>query len=170
MPIKVTLHDLRGADDQQREFAEQAVTLLTKALNHPEFETLVRATSYSTAFQDSRGRRSRLPNQRVWAILASGIELGTASDLEIDLRVRLKWLWRPSTMGWTNVGGPVIVTNTRYFNRWMRDADPAYLAAHWLHEWLHVAGFVHEDGHEDDDAPYVVGELVYGFIHERLST
>lgn len=168
MTIRVKLNNLENAGPKQTAIARQAVELLEQALNHPKFKQQVIGARFAAWHQDEQARVRKLPVARVWQIIETGQELGTSKDFEIDLHVHLRWM-RRDVLGWTDIGGPIIHTNSRFVKDCIRDDDAAALAAHWLHEWLHVAGFFHEGGnHTRGDAAYVLGDLVEVFIHEHL--
>jgi hypothetical protein len=169
MPIQVKLNRLQNAGPKQAAIAEQAVTLLQSALNHPEFKSRAMTAEYATWHQNDHGHTRELPVARVWQIIETGQELHTGKDYEIDLDVRLRRLFRPNVLGYTDIGGPTITTNTRFINQCIRHDDAASLASHWFHEWLHVAGFFHHGGNSTrGDVAYVLGDLIYDFIHEHL--
>ncbi len=43
----------------------------------------------------------------------------------------------------------------------MEDNEPISVAAHWMHEWMHVSGFRHKRAEPDhSDVPYRVGRIV----------
>ena len=63
-------------------------------------------------------------------------------------------------VGSVNFPYPQISTNTRFFNSWRRKGDFICGAAHWIHEWLHVAGFLHQnDVIDENDINYTVGRI-----------
>ena len=167
MAIKVTLHRIDGAGPKQKEFADEAVRLLGLAINHPRFASLVRAATFAAWHDD---HEQEVSVAEVLNIIETGRELKTGADYELDLYVRLLRL-RRRTVGWTDVGGPVITTAYWYINQCIRAQDPADLAAHWMHEWLHVAGFYHHEGNRTrGDVPYVIGQLVYDLLGQIPET
>jgi len=55
---------------------------------------------------------------------------------------------------------PLITTNLYYIRSWMKKKDALSLAAHWMHEWMHVAGYRHLSSTPDrNDVVYKVGYL-----------
>lgn len=150
MAIKVTLHELANSGQRQQEIAHAAIRLLEQALNHGSFAGRVRAARFTRWHEDDAGRHSERTVEEVLDIIQTGRELRTGNDYEIDLRVRLerlrRWPRRNRVLGSTDIGGPTIVTAYWFINECIDRADPGELAAHWMHEWLHVAGFFHRGG------------------------
>lgn len=165
--IKVTLHRLKGAGDKQQRLAHRAVEELEWALNHPSFADRVRRARFTRWHSDEQQRATELPVQEILTIIESGRELYSDGDHEIDLSVRLRYMRR--AIGVTSIGGPIIHTAYWFMNECVRDDNPAELAAHWMHEWLHVAGFFHRGGNgARGDVPYVVGEVILAMVSEKL--
>jgi hypothetical protein len=52
----------------------------------------------------------------------------------------------------------------------MRNGSPVSLAAHWMHAWMHVSGFRHNEGTVDrSDVPYMTGTFVVEVARERAA-
>jgi hypothetical protein len=165
--IKVTLHSLKGAGEKQQMLARRAVVELEWALNHPSFADRVRHKQFTRWHRNEQHRETELPVEEILIIIESGRELYSDADHEIDLSVRLKLM--PRAVGKTPIGGPIIRTAYWFINDCVRDDNPAELAAHWMHEWLHVAGFYHRGGNDArEDVPYVVGEVILEMVSEKL--
>jgi hypothetical protein len=165
--IKVTLHSLKGAGDMQQKLARRAVEELEWALNHPSFADRVKRKQFTRWHTNEHHRETELGVEEVLTIIESGRELYSDADHEIDLSVRLQYM--PRAVGKTPIGGPVIRTAYWFMRSCVRDDNPAELAAHWMHEWLHVAGFHHHGGNDArGDVPYVVGEVVLEMVSEKL--
>ena len=159
MPIKVTLHEIRNAGPKQTEIAKRACEALQGVLNDPEFARRVAAASYrETRFADAQGNSRSVPPDEIFGYIASGAERGTAADQEIDLQVKLA---RMRSVGSTIPGRLPFRTAYWFVNQCIAEDDPASLAAHFLHEWLHVSGFYHHpDNSAREDVPYVLGGIV----------
>lgn len=70
-------------------------------------------------------------------------------------------------MGYVTGTNPLITTNTNWLDRQVdgpttRKMDPVSIAAHWMHEWLHVAGLRHRSSDRVDrrDAVYSIGSIM----------
>jgi hypothetical protein len=173
MSIRVTLNKLESAGPKQTTFVNQACDLLEKALNHKEFMTRVRMAEYTASLQRVPGvgdvERSQ---QEVAQIILLGLESQTSADYEIDLHIRLRKFkpWQRYVVGETSLGRFPIMTNYRFINRWMDDGDAISLAAHIMHEWMHVAGFFHQGGNSArGDVAYVIGNIVHEVIEEFIT-
>ena len=162
MTIRVHLHALHGAGPNQTTFFERARALLERVLNEQAFADRLATADYEASWQrgtdESDTQRTRA---EVAQVILSGRESGTAADQAIDLEVQLRTL-RRRVRGKTVLGQLPITTNYRFVNRCLDEDDPAELAAHLMHEWLHVAGFYHRGGNRArGDVAYVVGDIVY---------
>lgn len=163
--IEVVLN-FKEATDGQKAFADKAIAMMKRIINHPEFLEKARTTTYT-------GRRFRIERLGVYYqtmtsseiadIIQKGEEFRTAADSVIELTVRLRVL-RANVLGSMSPPHPLITTNKTFFDDWLgADGREVSLAAHWLHEWLHVAGFRHKalsDGSPDrSDAAYMIGKI-----------
>lgn len=161
--LGVVLHSLQGSSltQGQGDFATQAVRLLTQVVNAPQFIALVRGGHYSSAlFQTDIGTRVQLSAQQLANLILMGKEQQQIANKTIDLQVTLAPLPR-GVLGQSQPPNPRITTNTLYFDEWFRVRGTLSLAAHWLHEWLHVAGLLHVGPTPDRaDAVYQIAEMV----------
>jgi hypothetical protein len=160
MTIKVTLHHLADAGPKQQAIAAEACRLLEQALNDPRFPEQVRAATYlETRFRDGLGWRS-IPVADLPGAVAGGAEMGTQADGEIDLEVDLDW-FRSGVLGSTIPGVLPFRTAYWFINDCIKYNEPAELAGHFMHEWLHVCGFYHwPDNGARDDVAYNIGNIV----------
>jgi hypothetical protein len=159
----VTLNFSQSATQDQKVFAQAAAAVLNTIVNHPEFIRRVTEENYS-----GRKFRTDAPgvhyveatNEQISQFIAGGKEFRTAPDNDIDLSVQLKRL-RKKTVGAVTPPHPLITTNSRFFEQWRENNDPLSLAAHWLHEWMHVCGFRHAGKGKPDrqDVPYLVAKI-----------
>lgn len=160
----VTLNEFQGATEAQKQFATAAATRLQTVVQNPRFIELVRGANFtSRRYCDAKGNCKSVSNDEIVRIISKGQELETPPNNQINLKVRLRQL-RSRTVGSVTPPRPLITTNSIHFNRWMNDNDTLSLAAHWMHEWMHVAGFKHvelSNGDPDrNDVTYRVGRLV----------
>lgn len=157
----VALHSLGNSTPAQQQFAEQAVKLLEQVLNTPDFLARVRTSQYSSRrFQTDDNRYVDISNEEIAAAIQSGKEYRQPANNTVDISAALSKLGRKVVGGMTPPN-PLITTNTRFFDDWLATADALSLAAHWFHEWLHVAGLRHLSRKPDfQDAVYQIGKLV----------
>lgn len=162
MPIRVKLHlPVRNARNAgQREICELAARLLESAVNRSDFLDRVRNADYiRTGWRSSRNRRIAYTPQQVAARIEAGRERKTPVDGVIDVELALRST-PPGTVGSARVGHQPIRPGYRIVNSSARTGKAGALAAHIMHEWLHVSGFYHKYRGQQDDVPYVVGRIV----------
>lgn len=166
MAISVKLHEIINAGPEQSDFATRACSALEKALNHPDFKSRVESATYKeTRWWDARGNSRSIPTSEIYGYIASGLERDTPADQEIDIKVKLASI---SSVGSTIPGKLPFRTAYWFINECIAEDDVARLAGHFLHEWLHVAGFHHHpDNNARDDVPYVLGKLVVELLADR---
>ncbi|WP_158621393.1 hypothetical protein [Corallococcus aberystwythensis] len=168
MTVKVTLHELMDAGPKQKSIAQRACVSLEEALNHPEFSARVAKAKYKeTRFRDADGRTLSVPADKVHSYVVSGAERATPSDSEIDLKIQLDRI-KVGVLGATTPGKLPFRTAYWFINDCIKTDDVASLASHFIHEWLHVAGFYHHPNNKArGDVPYEVGRIVRELINER---
>jgi hypothetical protein len=166
MTIKVKLHEIINAGPKQTDIAKRACTALETALNHADFRKRVEAATYKeTRWWDRDGNSRSIPVAEIYGYVAAGLERDTAADQEIDIKVKLA---RMNSVGSTVPGKLPFRTAYWFVNECITRDDPARLAGHFLHEWLHVAGFHHHPNNSArDDVPYVLGEIVIELLKEE---
>lgn len=156
------LQSLTNAGPKQTAFANRALSVLDRVVNAGEFPGRIRTNRYSVLWRRTRERQHvRTSPEELLELIAGGIELDTQTDFEIDFSINLKTI-RRNIMGSTAIGGPIINTAYWLINDCIQANDPAYLASHWMHEWLHTVGCYHIDQDNDDfsDGVYATGKLV----------
>jgi hypothetical protein len=163
MPV-ITLHSLDNANELQEQFAGKAVGYLMGVVNNVDFLRKIRYSNFTRRrFCTDAGAYIEASNPYILKIIASGKERNTQPDNSIDLNVKIATLYA-STAGRIIPPDPLITTNALFFNSWMYKNDALSLAAHWMHEWLHVAGFRHvklPNGDADRrDVNYTIGRYV----------
>jgi hypothetical protein len=167
MPTKVTLHRVENANEPQTRILERASVAVRVAVNHPDFRTRVINTQFPEAlFRPKGGTPVTKSSAEVARIILEGIERDQRADAqgrhdrEIDVAIRLDNISRP-TVGSTTPGRLPFRTAYWFVDQAVRRNDTVSPARHIIHEWLHVAGFVHKrnDGPRRD-VPYMVGDIV----------
>jgi hypothetical protein len=164
--IKVNFRGISNNGPKQEAIARRACAALEKALNHPSFAEQVGSARYEeTRFEDEDGRSFSVPPEEVYRYIASGAELGTASDSTIDIEVSLE---DRNDVGGTWPGILPFYTSYWFINECIEaDNDYISLASHFIHEWLHVSGFYHyPDNDARNDVPYTVQEIISDILKE----
>lgn len=159
MPLKVTLHQVDGAGPKQRAIAQSAAGVIQDVVNRQSFRDEIAKRKFASA---SFVAGASQPN--VLRLILSGAEHGTEADEEIDLRIRFRsfGIFKRKTVGQTVEGQATIETAYWFVNQCIAADDAAPLAAHWLHEWMHNVGYVHDStGGDEHDVAYAVGEILY---------
>jgi hypothetical protein len=158
--IKVTFADFKGSE-RERAFAQDCRDCLEAIINTPEFSSHVASATYSDMlFQDDAGRVFQANNQHLVQTIQTGKEYRTPADGIINLKIHIKKNMGRRTVGAVKFPDPEIYTNSSFFHSWLRDGDFVSGAAHWIHEWLHVAGFLHKRRKVDEnDVNYTVGKI-----------
>lgn len=161
--MRVSLGQVSGYSDVERRKLDQATTLMARVLNSREFKDAVLSSTFGG--RPGFASDTRTPAE-VYATIRAAKERSTgAADGEVDLNVRLEsfsWFQR-HVVGYTTPGSDTITTNRRFFAGY----EPAEVAGHLAHEWLHAIGFEHDfraTAQRPSSVPYEVGELV-----ERLA-
>lgn len=135
---KVVLALFEGTPEQ-RLFGENAVKLLEIIVNSSSFQEKVLSAKYSGClFWDDNGREIVVENQFILNQILTGKERKTQPDNIISIQVRLDKLKR-GVLGSVTLPKPLITTNISYFKDWHKNNQALSLAAHWMHEWLHVS-------------------------------
>jgi len=105
-----------------------------------------------------------VPPDEVIRLIAAGAERGTQPDGKIGLRVKLDTL-PAGVVGSTELGMLPFRTAIWFVDGCHEQGDVISLARHFIHEWLHVAGFYHyPDNQARGDVPYVIGDIVRGLL------
>jgi len=160
--VKVSLNKLNNVPiaTPEFDFIHRAVAALNRAINDPEFEILLRAAR----FPESRHLDERdnvTDNAKIVEIIKKGLELNTAVDNEIDLIITIDSKIKRPVIGKSFLRGEGIWTGRWFIEQCMLESDVTSLAAHFMHEWLHVAGFYHRRNNGPrKDVPYIVGDIV----------
>lgn len=145
-------------DPDRDQFGKNACHLLESIINKQSFQNRVLSANFGgRSFRQNDGTMITADNNYILQQIITGKELGRTADHIIDLTVRIKKLGR-NTVGSVTPPNPLITTNRTFFNDWFKKGDTLSLAAHWIHEWLHVSGFRHAGSNPDKkDVSYLVG-------------
>ena len=171
MIVKVTVGTLKGFTPKEKTVFRKSGSLLQEAINDTDFERLVLAASYThLSFRPAPGKPvvQKKPADIV-AIIRAGTERGSSRDNEIDIAiVKDVNRQRPSVGG--SFPGVLPWETAKWFIEdcvERRKPDTISPARHMIHEWLHVAGFIHQG--KKGDPPYVVGRIVRNILKQKTS-
>ncbi len=168
---KITLHSLGNANQTQKDFDTKAIRRLKAVLNDEAFISRVSEADYSgRKFKIDDGTETEATNEQILEIISTGKERKSDPDNEVDLQIKLSQL-DDEVAGSVTPPSRIITTSTSFFNDWMESKQPLSLAAHWMHEWLHVAGFRHVkiNGKPDsNDVGYSIGRFVVEVGRQHL--
>lgn len=158
---KVKLNSITPANENQKKFADDGIIRLETVINNPIFlQEVVNAKYTWKKLWTDQGILIEATNQQIADIITNGKERMTIPNDIINLQITLAVL-RSGTVGSVSPPNPLITTNTLFFDPWMSKGDSLSIAAHWMHEWLHVAGFLHKNKKVDEnDVNYTIGRLV----------
>ncbi len=163
--------------------ANQAAHLMKAIINdnsENNFITRVRneTFTYRGYFNDSK-QLTQISSNEISNLILGGKETFQPANNVINLKVDLKALEDENpndnliTLGYVDPPYPLITTNLTWINTQVNtngnNMDPLSLAAHWLHEWLHVAGMRHLDPIviDEEDAVYKIGYILISMVKER---
>lgn len=171
----VNLHSIKKATQdtplgdvtaEELAFARRAAAVLQEIVQDARFLDWVARSDFSETgmirHTAETGREQENP-ESVANIIYCGRELieKFPDDTSIDLPVVLADLTH-ELLADTDPFVPRIGTDVDFFRRCVEADDPVALAAVWMHEWMHLAGFIHFVPQRRDplDVPHVVEFLV----------
>ena len=171
MTIKINLYSLGGQiTPAETDIFQRAARNLECAVNHPDFIPRVRAADFREALfrpAPNLPRVTKTPEEVV-EIIVTGLERNTPADAELDMAVVIDGSIDSPTLGSTTPGRLPWRTAKWFAERSARAADTVTPARHLIHEWLHVAGFVHvRNNGPRKDVPYMVGDIVRATLIEQ---
>lgn len=157
------------SDPDRIEFGKNACLLLESIINKQSFQNRVLNANFSgRSFRQDDGTMITADNRYILQQILTGKELGGSANNSIDLRVEIEKLGR-KIVGRVTPPNPLITTNSTFFNYWFKKGDTLSLAAHWIHEWLHVSGFRHASSDPDKkDVSYLIGIITVETGREPL--
>ena len=166
--INVELGYIKHAGPKQTAIANDAINSLNYALNHPDFKSrLLNAYFKELMFQPKGGPERRITPIEAYEKLVDGAELGGVVDGVITINVKLK---KYRHVGVWNFGDDYFTTAYWVINRAISAGNHIGLAANFIHEWCHVAGFRHHpNNNARDDMPYNLGNIVSDLLRERIA-
>lgn len=162
MPTSVNILELSDFSLAEQQHFGRARDILALAVNFPSFRDRVLTAPYKeTYFRLEGGRRISLKPTEIVQIISDGLERGTAADGIIDISIRKDPTIEEPVVGSTVPGKLPWRTGSWFIERCTTAGDTISPARHMIHEWLHVAGFVHkrQNGYRKDVA-YLVGDVV----------
>lgn len=169
MTVSVILHDTVGASVAEMAFIRESVALLREAVQAPGFGGSVRQADYSSAsWQGRHGNIRELDGDGIWDRIVHGRESGHCGDHALNLSIEIADLPENDdgqgrsrgVIGATRIGTLPIFSARWFLKRCMGADDAVNYAAHLMHQWMHVSGFIHRRDSEGKDAPSVVSRLV----------
>lgn len=161
--ITVTLHEVTDYGTN-KEFAYKAAKLLENVLNSDEFKTEV----LKAKFKATNG----FTNQQLYdKIMIAREEDGPGgTDGVVDLRARTLRIysdesnWKKpcenKTIGVDGAGTGVTAICPQKLEKWAKDNNADYLAAHYAHEYAHILGFSHSGGNKNKTFVYQIGDII----------
>ena len=161
---EVTLDLPRFVLPRTRRKGEAVRALLEETLNRADFQQAVRQAIFSdNRFVKPNGTElTNLTNDEILDLILKGIESDTKPDYVLQLYVHFHPLG--SAVGETDANG-VIHDLWYLFERY----SEAEVAGHWLHEWCHTAGFIHDyerTDRRDESVPYLIGSLLTTYAQQ----
>ncbi|MBK8632006.1 MAG: hypothetical protein IPN84_18120, partial [Sphingomonadales bacterium] len=118
-------------------------------------------------FRPAVGSRISKTPAEVVQIINDGLERGTFVDGTIDIAIRQDPTIDAPVVGSTTPGKLLWRTSSWFIEKSTSRSDTISPARHMIHEWLHVAGFMHkrQNGYREDVA-YLVGDIVRQILTE----
>jgi len=161
--VDLRISNLDDWEPWQVTLANQAVRLIDIVVNDgssDNFLAQVLSGSYTySGYRDDDGTLSEVGNSVFVDVIRGGKETKQPVDNVINLQVALERYASSRYLGYVNPPEPLITTNTNWID--LPYIDPLSVAAHWMHEWLHVAGFEHysDEDVDESDAVYSIGYM-----------
>lgn len=167
--MKVELGYIKNAGPKQTAIAEEAVKSIEKAINHSKFrDTLIDRRWDALMFRKPGARLVELSPEDAYEKLMDGSELSGVKDGIITIKCRLAS--RRDVGGW-NPYNDYFETAYWMINQEIRRGSHYQLAANFIHEWCHVAGFWHyPNNRARNDMPYNTGSAVAEILQELDGT
>lgn len=165
MSVDVLLHEITGADDAETRFLKDSILLLRKAVGSAGFGGSVRQAAYGfTGWESLHGIVRMLDGNQIWDRIVNGRECGSTGDHVLDLSISIENMAGPESatpvIGRTRPGMFPIRTARWFLAECMTSGDRVNMAAHLMHQWMHMSGFIHGANHCGQDAPSVLARLV----------
>lgn len=168
MPVTVTIRSLKGFTDKEEQVFRKSGLLLQQAINHPDFEARVLQAKYThLSYRPRNGPVVQKQPADIVAIIRAGLERGSSEDNDLDIAISKDVDRQRPSVGGSYPGVLPWETAKWFIDLCVARARPDTIspARHMIHEWLHVAGFVHQG--KKGDPPYVVGSIVRDILKEK---
>ncbi len=158
---------LEGFSDEEKEKANIAIEMIRELINSEIFKEKVLAVPSFTKNKIKRKTgNKRYTNQEIYDLILSGEDLKNPADGVINLKLNL-YDSEKNEIGHTNMTTLEISTFRGYF---LSKKIKNY-AAHILHEYMHVIGFVHGRydifGKRHKTVPYRIGKLALDILNQN---
>lgn len=166
--ITINLRELIDFDQVQKAHFRKSADVLALAVNHPDFRNRVLSAPYKeTYFRPAGGSKISKTPAEIIQIIIDGLERGTLADGTLDIAIRQDPTFDTPVVGSTTPGKLPWRTSSWFIEKCTSRSDTISPARHMIHEWLHVAGFVHkrQNGYRKDVA-YLVGDIVRKILTE----
>lgn len=157
MSVDVQLHAVSGGAEPEVRFLKDSMLLLRQAVSSPGFGASVRNTAYGYTGWRGLTETREMTGEEIWDRIVMGRECGSTADHTLDLSVAIVEM---EGIGETQLGAPPIRTARWFLEKCMQSGDRVNMAAHLMHQWMHVSGFVHSPYNIGHDAPSIVAMLV----------
>ena len=164
MSVDVQLHAVIGASEVEERFVKDSVLLLREAVSGPGFGASVRQATYGYTGWCGLGETREMTGGQIWERIVTGRECGSTADHALDLSLEIVAM---DQIGRTSLGTLPIYTSRWFFERCVEAGDRVNFAAHLMHQWMHVSGFVHGPDNRGHDAPSVLARLVRRALESR---
>lgn len=168
MPITVTVGTLKGFTDKEAQVFRRSAELLQQAVNDPDFERRVLNAKYKhLSFRPKNKPVVQKKPADIMELIRAGRERGSTDDQEIDVAIVKDVDRDPPSVGGSYPGVLPWETAKWFIDDCVTGTRPDTIspARHMIHEWLHVAGFVHQG--KKGDPPYVVGSIVREILKQK---
>jgi hypothetical protein len=173
--VTVKMHSLTGYDGYES-FANAACEKLQTVLNSDKFKQAILNGSFT--------KKDGLTNQQLWERIMKAHELQGpgGKDSVVDLRARIitleqdgeRWIknckpdsWA-GTIGIDGQGDGLTAICPERLKNYYETKDTASLAAHYMHEYMHMLGFSHRGLSKRKSAVYKIGDIVEALIKEGV--
>ncbi len=163
----ITVNFLEGFNETEKKKASKSINLLENIINTQEFkEAVLKVPSFSKNKIKRKTGNKKYSNQEILDLILSGEDLKNPADNIINLNLDL-YNGEKNEIGHTNMNTLTISTYQGYFNK----KDIKLYAAHLLHEYMHIIGFIHGRfdifGKRYKTVPYRIGKLTYSLLLEE---
>jgi hypothetical protein len=171
--VRVVIRSMEGYGVHEN-FARGATSQLEALLNSGRFETAVVQNEYV----HNQGLSPQVIYDRI--MLAHEEDGEGGEDHVLDLRLRTlsaetdgkKWMRRcdtnsrSGTIGLDGSGSGIAAICPQWLEKWDHEKDTAALAAHFIHEYMHILGFAHPS-QKSSSVPYKIDGIVEALLNAK---